>query len=167
MKATLLTLIIAMSFSSSSYASCVPDENEVVIGRLVCRATSFRASQDEKERNSALIYLKIVIDSSEDIYLTDILGHVSVAGYYGVFWGDDLLAEAPYQKAAKYKNHLRFKNFNAIRTAGYESGMWGDFIINQNIVGGMEPGDTIDAHYVFKAGDHIGGTIDFSCSEVL
>ena len=42
--------------------------------------------------------------------------------------------------------------------------MWGDsFVISKKLLTAED--ETFDAHYVFKAGDHMGGTVDLTCSK--
>jgi hypothetical protein len=65
-------------------------------------------------------------------------------------------------KPRKYKNYSQFRDFDATSS---KQGMWGYFVLEkenrqtQNSNGGS----TLMAHYIFQAGDHIGGTIDFVC----
>lgn len=35
--------------------------------------------------------------------------------------------------------------------------MWGYLVINK------DTGGEFDAHYIFQAGDHMGGTVDYKC----
>ena len=63
-------------------------------------------------------------------------------------------------KPTKYKNHFKFEDIDAAFTAGNEDGMWGDFILEKGFA------KEISAHYIFQAGDHMGGTVDFTCQKM-
>ncbi len=77
--------------------------------------------------------------------------------YRGYFEFDAISANSNY-RPLKYKGHIQFKNFDAKYTDGLESGMWGSFVI--------EPKEKeFKAYYIFQAGDHIGGTLQFTCAE--
>jgi hypothetical protein len=77
--------------------------------------------------------------------------------YIGKFKFEELNSNPKY-RPVKYKNMVQFQNFDAKETMGEESGMWGQFLIDK------EFGDGCDAKYIFQAGDHMGGTINFKCT---
>ena len=57
-------------------------------------------------------------------------------------------------KPSKYKNHMQFRDVNATESS---TGMWGVLVMP------AMPGYQFEAHYIFQAGDHIGGTLDLNC----
>lgn len=77
--------------------------------------------------------------------------------YMAFFKFDSLYAYSDY-KPHKFIGFAQFNHFNAVHTLGEESGMYGYLAINvtQNI-------NEFEAFYVFKAGDHMGGTTLFTC----
>ena len=78
--------------------------------------------------------------------------------YIGLF-DSDVISEVSNAKARKYKDYVRF-GINANETTGQEDGMWGYLVISKKFA----TADTFDAAYVFQAGDHMGGTLHFTCS---
>lgn len=77
------------------------------------------------------------------------------------FWGnfsiESLTANQSYIPL-KYKNHLQFKNIKS-----FESNfnlIFGEFLIGPNLNKESE----FFSYYIFKAGDHMGGTIIFTCN---
>jgi hypothetical protein len=99
--------------------------------------------------------------------ISDIEGYVKAANgpneeltYQGTFDIDSLKERAEY-KPNKYKGFSQFLNFDATDTKGSaEDGMWGQFILEKNTSKA-----NFDAHYIFQAGDHMGGTLHLSCSK--
>ncbi len=86
-------------------------------------------------------------------------GDKKIANYTGVFNGDFKNHEG--YRPSVYTNHFKFNEFNAKVTSRHDGGgMWGYLVIKKD-----NTSDKIDAHYVFQAGDHIGGTIDMTCSK--
>ena len=77
--------------------------------------------------------------------------------YMAFFKLDTLYAYSDY-KPYKFIGFAQFNHFDAIHTSGQESGMYGYLAINvtPNI-------QEFEAFYVFKAGDHMGGTTLFTC----
>ncbi|MCB0366456.1 MAG: hypothetical protein H6624_07650 [Bdellovibrionaceae bacterium] len=138
--------------------------NREFVESLECKGTAFRpGSFQEGLGDSAALFLDVVKKDGK-IYLEEFGGNVYSNGYYGIFHGKDL-AEKPFQRASKYKNHYRFQDFDAAFTAGAESGMWGYLVVNKDIHNMRDGGvKEVDAHYIFQAGDHMGGTVDFVCS---
>lgn len=63
----------------------------------------------------------------------------------------------PKYRPVRYKNMVQFKNFDAVKTKGFEDGMWGSFLIDRSL------NDGVEAKYIFQAGDHMGGTVKFKC----
>lgn len=63
----------------------------------------------------------------------------------------ETLSENPKYKPTRYKGFSQFKDFDA-------SDMWGSFILDKDT-----NQDSFEAHYIFQAGDHMGGTLHMSC----
>lgn len=61
----------------------------------------------------------------------------------------------------KYKGYAQFKPFDAEITVGNESGMWGDFVIEKTYL----EKESFRAIYIFQAGDHLGGSLFFTCKK--
>lgn len=77
-------------------------------------------------------------------------------GYIGGF-SIPRVSEDPAYKPVKYKNSSKFPGVDAKETRGLESGMWGYLVVPRDVRG------TFESHYIFQAGDHMGGTIHMSC----
>lgn len=105
--------------------------------------------------------------------LTKTVGHIFVQQFYiedevisnensymGFFYFEKL-SPNPNYKPIRYKDYTQYKVFNALHTAGLESGMWGNFVMNLT-----KWSETFDARYIFQAGDHMGGTVIFKCKRM-
>jgi len=104
----------------------------------------------------------------ESSKLFDVIGYLTVnykfnvsepeiKNYIGVFLG--AFENKKSYRGQVYKNHHKFENFDAELTSQYDGGgMFGYLTVNKNNGKGH-----IDAHYVFQAGDNIGGTFDLKC----
>lgn len=64
--------------------------------------------------------------------------------------------DTSFNEENSYRGYFEF---DARFTDGQESGMWGSFVIE------LKDAKEFKAHYIFQAGDHIGGTIKFTCTE--
>lgn len=71
------------------------------------------------------------------------------------------LTERPNYKPRVYTGYSKFEKFDATETSECDGGgMYGYLVIEKDMTK-----ESFAAHYVFQAGDHIGGTIDFSCAK--
>ncbi|WP_299497070.1 hypothetical protein [uncultured Shewanella sp.] len=78
--------------------------------------------------------------------------------YYGLF-NTHSLQENPDYSPRVYLEHHQFKAFNASVTNNNDGGgMWGNLVIPKQL------NTVIEVHYIFQAGDHMGGTIDYQCT---
>ncbi len=135
------------------------------LASLKCEATSFRVGVDTPRSKSILWFHVAIVDGKATIESYG--GHIYVVGYYGVFVGKNNV-EVPYtRKPSVYKNHYRFQNIDARFTGGSENGMWGEFVVSKDLAKTRDTNIKVDGHYVFKAGDHLGGTIDYECGADL
>ena len=70
------------------------------------------------------------------------------------------LTENPKYRPNKYKGYSQFPKLDATDTTGSsEEGMWGQLLLEKDT-----SKRTFQAHYVFQAGDHMGGTLHLTCS---
>lgn len=76
--------------------------------------------------------------------------------YMGFFKSESISANPNY-RPTRYKNYTQFKNVDATHSTGQEDGMWGSLVLDLN---NKAP---FDARYIFQAGDHMGGTVLFTC----
>jgi hypothetical protein len=98
--------------------------------------------------------------------ITDLRGEVRAAydareletddAYIGLF-DTKRVAEDPRYRPSKYKNSSKFPGIDAKETTGAESGMWGYLVVPRDVRGEFE------SHYIFQAGDHMGGTVHMKC----
>lgn len=79
--------------------------------------------------------------------------------YKGWFNIDSIVENINYNPR-KYKNFSQFKDFDATSS---KRGMWGYLVLEKDNEMRLSDDGTLKAHYIFQAGDHIGGTIDFVC----
>jgi hypothetical protein len=124
-----------------------------VIGRLL-----FETKFDDEKK---LVSLRSYMGSLEitDSYADDDSPNKAqiLHAYYGLFFGKDRKTNlAPRATVYKDEKYYRFNKLNANITSDSDGGgMWGYFVISKEFK---------KAHYVFRSGDHMGGTIDFDCS---
>ena len=116
--------------------------------------------------------LEFSVKSNDGLHeITDLIGHVIAKNnpegspkldfnaYHGIFYFKQL-PNNPQYTGRVYKNHIQFRDFDAFQTNNNDGGgMWGEFVIAKAI----DNKTPVDAHYIFKAGDHMGGTIDYIC----
>ena len=117
------------------------------------------------------VELKIVEESnSEGLRSITVFGHVAAdydsgeqgridpttAYYQGTFTAIKLV-ENPNYKPRRYKGYSQFRDFDASKSM---SGMWGELVIERNT-----KKEKFQAHYIFQAGDHMGGTLHLTCSQ--
>lgn len=70
------------------------------------------------------------------------------------------LAENPKYKPRRYVGFSQFPKFDATDTdSSQEPGMWGQLVLEKDT-----DQATFAAHYIFQAGDHMGGTLHLSCT---
>lgn len=135
---------------------------------VICR--SEKAIQ-ESEANGLKVDAEIMFDLNRTTKeITKTIGHIfvqqffieddpiSVENSYMGFFSFLKLSYNPNYRPIRYKGYTQYKDFDALHTAGLESGMWGAFIIDLT-----KMTDTFDARYIFQAGDHMGGTVLFTC----
>ena len=142
----------------------------VTSGMLLARDFNFYACKSERFRNDqgllphdSLLYVDLLKEDDGSFELVKLMGHMKLAdddatsAYYNIFNSEKFPADISY-KPLKYKESVRFKEINSIASSSSsEEGMWGDFVIEKTMA------ENVKAHYIFKAGDHLGGTVDFSC----
>lgn len=130
-------------------------------GSYICLAKEMRQQGGSYSADGRIHFVKYE-EEGKTLYKS-IVGHLSVGyedepeySYYGVFNFDQKEADTSY-RGRTYKNHDKI-DFSAVATNGNDGGgMWGYLVINKTTE------DEFDAHYVFQAGDHMGGTVDYTC----
>ncbi len=81
--------------------------------------------------------------------------------WIGRFHADELVENSTYHPR-KYFGFSQFREVNAVDTEGSaESGMWGDFLLEKDM-----SKEHFEAKYIFRAGDHMGGTLNLGCHRV-
>jgi len=130
-------------------------------GSYYCEALGTRQHGSTYNANGKLFFTKY--EDNGSVVYKEIVGHLFTGydfepeyGYYGVFKYDEKVADKNY-RGRTYKNHDKL-DFDAVATNGNDGGgMWGYLVINKDTEG------EFDAHYIFQAGDHMGGTVDYKC----
>ena len=85
--------------------------------------------------------------------------------YQGLFKSLEVSQNLKY-KPRKYKKHYQFKDVDSKDSS---TGMWGNLVIPKT----MNPENKKFApnsgtvHYIFQAGDHMGGTLDLTCRKIV
>lgn len=149
--------VAALIFSTSAFSESI-----------TCR--SDKAIQ-ESEPNGLKVDAEINFElNKETKMLTKIIGHIfvqqsfienediSIENSYMGFFNFEGISSNPNYRPIRYKGYTQYKDFDAIHTAGLESGMWGAFTADLR-----STSDTFDARYIFQSGDHMGGTVLFTC----
>lgn len=163
MKPTWIAAVIGCAAFSST-----PVQADSFLARYICHADGqIRQNGGDAVVQSRLEF-RVYQNSEGKVYLRGGVGHV-LAGealdsllseryaYYGLFRFSGLTENQDY-RPIKYTNHYQFKPFNAQVTNGADGGgMWGYLVLPKTL------DREITAHYVFQAGSHIGGTIDYHC----
>jgi hypothetical protein len=152
----ILGLLLATSAAAADYK-----------GSYVCLAKGESLRQHSATYNAdGRIHFTKYQDGEKTLF-KNVVGHLSAGydeaieySYYGVFKFEQAEANAKY-RGRTYKQHDQIKDFDATATSNNDGGgMWGYLVINKDT---STP--TFDAHYVFQAGDHMGGTVDFTCKK--
>lgn len=153
----LLLIFAALTLSSQVFSEEVNcraeksiQENETT-GMKTDADISFTIDREAKVISNLIghIFVQQVFIENEDIGVYN--------SYMGFFKFNDI-PHNPNYRPIRYKGYTQFKEFDAIHTAGLESGMWGEFVIDLT-----KTTQTFDARYIFQAGDHMGGTVLFTC----
>ncbi len=158
--------------SYSAIADADTDAATATVANYSCQIDAGRQQTDVLPAEGT-IQFKYAVDGNK-AELLDLVGFVStnydfnvesnggekkIANYTGVFSGNFKNHEA--YRPSVYTNHFKFNDFDAKVTSRHDGGgMWGYLVVKKD-----NTSDKIDAHYVFQAGDHIGGTIDMTCSK--
>ena len=158
MKFLILTLALGLTHAHASEVTCV---------------SNVTSQSGTTLKTDAKLNFKLTANGNQST-ISNVNGYVYVMGayedknepmtaentYMGFFKAGTLVANAKY-RPNQYKGFAQFQNFNAIKTTGLEDGMWGNLVAQ---VEGRTSSGKIAAHYIFQAGDHMGGTVHFSCS---
>ena len=165
---------IAAGCSNKSTQSALADTDvsTATVANYSCQIDAGRQQSDILPAEGT-IQFKYSVDGNK-AQLLDLIGFVStnydfnvesngtekkIANYTGVFNGNFKNHEG--YRPNVYNNHFKFNDFDAKVTSRHDGGgMWGYLVVKKD-----NASDKIDAHYVFQAGDHIGGTIDMTCSK--
>ncbi|MEA9357281.1 hypothetical protein SHI21_13735 [Bacteriovorax sp. PP10] len=156
----LLIILAALILATQAFSEDVICRSQKAIqenepnGMKVDAEISFTVNKETKELTNVIghIFVQQVFIENEEIGVNN--------SYLGFFAFDKLSSNLNY-KPARYKGYTQFKEFDAIHTAGLESGMWGAFVIDLT-----KTTQTFDGRYIFKAGDHMGGTVLFTCNNL-
>ncbi len=151
-----LIVLAALTLSSQAFSS-----------EVTCRAE--KAIQPGFENMKADAQLEFKLDR-ETKTITELNGHIFVQNPYAEaneeistensymgFFKFDSLAHNENYRPNRYKGFTQFKEFDAVHTAGQESGMWGALVLD------LSKADKFEARYIFQAGDHMGGTVLMTC----
>lgn len=153
----LLIILAALTLSTHAFSEDVTCHSQKAIqeneqnGMVTDAEINFTVNRETKELTNVLghIFVQQVFIENEEIAVNN--------SYLGFFTFAKISANPNY-KPTRYKDYTQFKEFDAVHTAGLESGMWGAFVIDLT-----KTSQTFDARYIFKAGDHMGGTVLFTC----
>lgn len=158
MKSISLLLALLLSFSANaSLVTCTSDHgvqwgDKLPTLGLVTFEFERHGNESTMKNVNGFIFVKNQWEDANDTTFTE------ENSYRGYFEFDEVKANPNY-RPLKYKGHAQFKDFDARFTDGLEGGMWGSFVIE------LKEEKEFKAHYIFQAGDHIGGTIKFTCTE--
>lgn len=134
--------------------------------QVTCHAEKFLTSGSTGKADARISFELNV----EEKTISKVIGHIfvqstfsddeviNVEEAYMAFFQIDSLSASENYKPLKYKGFSQFKDFDAAHTTGLEEGMWGQFVVDLK-----STSKKFDARYIFQAGDHIGGTVLFTC----
>lgn len=139
--------------------------------KIICTTYGKNIRQFGGFKCNSSVYLTFLYKNMDDkATLGSMTGHISASYinsnsenyfdstdlYYGSFT-HDVISNNPNYIPRKYLEHYQFP-LDATATNGNDGGgMWGNFILPKN------PKKEFQAHYIFQAGDHMGGTVDMNC----
>ncbi len=167
-----VAVAIAAGCSRAASHSAIADAATATVADYSCQIDAGRQQADVLPAEGT-IQFKYSVDGN-NAELLDLVGFVStnydfnvesnggekkIANYTGVFSGNFKNHEA--YRPTVYTNHFKFNNFDAKVTSRHDGGGMRGYLVVKKDNGS----DKIDAHYVFQAGDHIGGTIDMTCAK--
>ncbi len=164
MKKYILLVLMIFVASSLSYAEvvgsfkCLPDLrvrtswDYVAMGGLLFDFIKEESVLNESEYRIENIHGNLVVkDDDSDMYDAH-------------FDTREITANQLY-RPTKYLNHIQFKDLDASNTNTHDGGgMWGQLIISKQIL--ERDILKVRAHYIFQAGDHVGGTVDLMCERL-
>lgn len=144
---------------------------DTYLGRYICHANEvLRQNGDFGTKVDSRLELRLKQGADGLVSLIQGMGHLITNyaadehllddeyAYYGLF-NLYSLQENPDYSPRVYVNHHQFKSFNATVTNNNDGGgMWGSLVVPQSLTA------EIEVHYIFQAGDHMGGTVDYQCS---
>ncbi|MEK6705882.1 MAG: hypothetical protein AABZ06_08850 [Bdellovibrionota bacterium] len=158
MKKTAMSLVvIAMVFGQAALAvetgiECVAKGKSLANnggGLLTAAATLSFAETKNAQGLRVLKNIEGRIQSSPENADSSYIGNFKIAS----------LTENPNYRPNKYKGYSQFQSFDATDTTNsVEDGMWGQLVLEKNT-----SKRTFQAHYIFQAGDHMGGTLHLVC----
>ena len=152
----ILFMISLCNLSTLAFATTVKPK---LLGSKICVAERIRT--DIPTWVEARIEFQ-VRELDDARFMDHFIGHIFVGhpglgpfeGYYAIFNYSDVKENLKYRPDT-YKDHYQFPRINSKHSTLHDGGnMRGYFVLKK---------DLTEAHYVFRAGDHIGGAIDFRC----
>ncbi|WP_299002853.1 hypothetical protein [uncultured Shewanella sp.] len=143
---------------------------DTYLGRYICHSNEvLRQNGDLGAKVDSRLELRLKQGDDGLVSLIQGMGHLITNyaadenllddeyAYYGLF-NTHSLTENPNYAPRVYINHHQFKAFNAMVTNSNDGGgMWGNLVIPKTLTA------EIEVHYIFQAGDHMGGTVDYQC----
>lgn len=158
MKALILIFLVVFATNASAAVTKVrcSSERSIQAGFSHIATNAELSFELERKNNKSVI--------------TNLLGHIFVQSpfeqsgdfntensYMGFFKTTRLSANGEYNPR-KYVGFAQFNDFDAAHTTGLEDGMFGYLALD------VDPDkNEFNAFYVFQAGDHMGGTVLFTC----
>lgn len=166
MKVKAITLFLALA-AGSAQATTI-DASCVAIGRYgsggynpmtTNSSLTFRLTGDADGATIRSVrgIVRVAWDYDKDLPPENLNDENAYVGHFQI----NSLDTNPNYRPRRYKDYFQFKKFNASRTTGNESGMWGEFVVEKAAL--LRRAKRFLAHYIFQAGDHIGGTLHFTC----
>lgn len=153
--------LLSMSFIASAHASAGAVEIE-------CEASGKSLSQSGGALLNAVADLTFELhrDSQGLRSIREFKGRVTTSpelkdnyGSYVGYFDIPVVYENVDYNPTRYDGYSQFKEIDTwVNPGSAESGMWGEFVLEKNI---RQP--IFKAHYIFKAGDHMGGTLHLNC----
>lgn len=157
MKALLASLIMVLAVSAHATTQVTCRSERSIQAGLSHIATDAELRFELERNGNGSVLSKLVghvfVKSPYDVSP----GFDTENSYMGFFKTEVLSANGDY-RPRKYQGFAQFNNFDAAHTVGQEDGMFGYLAVD--VTSGKKE---FSAFYVFQAGDHMGGTVLFSC----
>ena len=172
MKIRTMICVIGIASGAHSSMAFATDQQSVLAGgiELLCKAqgaSAVSSSMEQQVEVKAELKFKLSEQADGLRVIKDLRGEIMLGAeqqatgesYIGKFEDESAVENAKYRPRV-YKGFSQFKNINAVVATGSQTAaMVGTLLVEKDV-----EKEQIKAHYLFQAGDSIGGVLHLTCS---